>query len=210
MDSYVGRMLALLDSLGIDDKTAIMFSSDNGPVSPTYVDPEFFGSSGPLRGYKGTLYEGGIRVPFVVRWPGHVEAGTVSDHIGYFPDIMPTLAEMAGQDPPAGTDGISLLPTLLGSPDRQRQHDYLYWELPTDRGWVAVRKGDWKAVIRGVTDAFAFSRPQLFDLTNDIGESTDVARSQRETVSEMLDIMRQAHTRPEISDFELVPADRRR
>jgi arylsulfatase A-like enzyme len=207
MDRYVGRLLGLLDSLGIDDRTVVMFSSDNGPLPPSYVVSEFFDSSGPLSGHKRTLYEGGIRVPFIVRWPGRVEAGVVSGHVGYFPDIMPTLAELAGARSPE-TDGIGLVPTLIGAEDQQPIHDYLYWELPVDRGWVALRKGDWKGLTTSVTDPLNLTPLRLFDLAEDTRESRDLAGSNPATVAELRDIISKAHTPPGIPHFELIPADR--
>jgi arylsulfatase A-like enzyme len=209
VDRYVGQMMGLIDSLGIDEKTVVMFSSDNGPTTPSHMDPDLFDSNGPLRGHKGSLYEGGIRVPFVVRWPGHVRAGSVSDHVGYFPDILPTLTELAGLPPPANTDGISLVPTLIGTPDRQKKHDYLYWELGMGRGWIAVRKGDWKAVLTPVTEPLRLGKPALFNLKDDIGESADIAEDHHDIVREMLVIMEQAHTSSEIYRFRLIPARRR-
>lgn len=208
MDSYIGRMIDLIDSLGIGDKTVIMFSSDNGPTTPPRLDPGFFDSNGPLRGHKGSLYEGGVRVPLIVRWPGHVEAGSVSDHVGYFPDILPTVADLAGVAGPASTDGISLVATLTGTHDRQKEHAYLYWELSRGKGWIGVRKGNWKAVLNPVTQPLALAKPALFNLADDIGELADVSDDHPDIVREMLDLMNEAHTPPVISRFELIRTNR--
>jgi arylsulfatase A len=129
--------------------------------------------------------------------------------VGYFPDILPTLTELAGLPPPANTDGISLVPTLIGTPDRQKKHDYLYWELGMGRGWIAVRKGDWKAVLTPVTEPLRLGKPALFNLKDDIGESADIAEDHHDIVREMLVIMEQAHTSSEIYRFRLIPARRR-
>ncbi|MFQ5811206.1 MAG: arylsulfatase, partial [Armatimonadota bacterium] len=142
MDRDIGRVFALLKELGLDEDTLVMFSSDNGPCAAGGQDYQFFESQGPLRGIKRDLYEGGIRVPTIARWPGKIEAGAVSEHVSAFWDVLPTFAELAGGEPPADIDGISMAPTLLGRSDEQKQHEYLYWE---HKGAQAVRLGDWKA-----------------------------------------------------------------
>ena len=145
LDAYVGRLLDKLKELKIDDNTIVFFSSDNGPHKEGGVDPKFFQSAGPLRGIKRDLYEGGIRVPLIVRWPGKIKPGTVSDRVSAFWDFLPTAAEIAQAKAPEQLDGLSLLPALLGKP-QTNQHDFLYWEFH-ERGFQqAVRMGDWKAV----------------------------------------------------------------
>jgi arylsulfatase A len=167
MDRAVGRITALLRDLGLADNTLVIFTSDNGPTFAGGSDPAFFESAGPLRGLKGSVYEGGIRVPFIARWPGRIKPASEGDYISAFWDFLPTCAELLGVDPPQGLDGLSLLPTLLGRPGQQKQHEYLYWELD---GQQAVRMGDWKALRLKPKQ-----RTQLFDLRADLGEQKDVA-----------------------------------
>ena len=168
LDRDIGRILARLKALGIDGQTLVMFSSDNGPHKEGGVKPDFFDSNGPLQGTKRDLYEGGIRVPTIARWPGRIQAGTRCDHISAFWDILPTFAELAGAPVPEGIDGISMVPALTGRP--QRPHEFLYWEFHEGRSKQAVRMGDWKALRR------APSRPiELYHLTSDIGESNNIA-----------------------------------
>ena len=189
MDRDVGALLDLLDELDLAGNTLVLFSSDNGAHREGGADPEFFGSSGPLRGIKRDLYEGGIRVPTLAWWPGRIAPGTVSDHVADFADFLPTAAELAGLEPPAGIDGVSFLPALLGEPERQQQRPYLYWEFYEQGSSQAVRRGDWKAVRRP-----AFSGPiELYDLATDLGEAQDVAAEHPEVVAEMERIMAEAH-----------------
>src|SRR5690606_28968106 len=152
----------------------VLFTSDNGATYNGGVDTRFFASTGALRGLKNSVYEGGIRVPMIAWWPEHVVPGSTSGHVGAAWDLLATIAELVGSELPAETDGISLLPTLLGRPG-QREHDYLYWENhgPCD-GEQAVRLEDWKGVRFGVHA----ERPgpiELYDLSTDIGEARDVA-----------------------------------
>ena len=138
---------ALLKELDLDHNTLVMFSSDNGTTHlDREVDYEFFQSVGPLRGLKGSLYEGGIRVPMIARWPDKVEPRTTTDHVSAFWDVLPTIAEVAGVQQPDTTDGISFAPTLLGQAEKQESHEFLYWEFTGYGGQQAVRMGDWKAV----------------------------------------------------------------
>ena len=187
MDRDIGQLFALLKDLGIDQDTIVFFTSDNGPHKEGGGDATLFRSAGPLRGLKRDLYEGGIRVPMIVRWPGHIPAGTVSGQPWAFWDFLPTAAEIAGAKVPEGVDGISILPALLGQP--QRSHDYLYWEFH-ERGFdQAVRLGDWKAVRHGT------QRPiELYGLKADIGETRDVAGQNREVVVRVEAILRAART----------------
>jgi len=180
IDRQVGEILALLKELKIDDNTIVFFTSDNGASRHW---PGLLDSSGELKGIKGSMYEGGIRVPMVVRWPGKIKAGGLSDLPWYFPDVMPTLAELAGdsKDVPADTDGISIVPTLLGK-EGQKKHDYLFW-----RG--AIRRGNWKGV--GNPGKLA-----LYDLSNDIGEKKDLAAEHPEVVKELTALMEKAWTPP--------------
>jgi arylsulfatase A-like enzyme len=172
LDMHVGQLVAKLEELGLRDNTLIVFTSDNGPHLEAGADPDFFDSNGPLRGYKRDLYEGGIRVPMIVSWPGTVEAGE-TDHVSAFWDIYPTLAELTGTPTDRDLDGISLLPTLTGEGE-QTAHDYLYWEFHEQGGRQAVRQGKWKGVRY---DVFEDDRSplELYDLSVDIGETNDVA-----------------------------------
>ena len=176
LDRDVGRILALIRELGIEKDTLIAFTSDNGPAVEGGSDPDFFVSSGGLRGAKGSLYEGGIRVPLIVRWSGHVPAAQESNLPSANWDILPTLIETAGGVSPPGIDGISLLPTLLGKPDAQVKHDYLYWELNFNE---ALRMGRWKA-LRGVEA----KRIALYDINHDPREERDVADQNPEVVAQ--------------------------
>jgi arylsulfatase A-like enzyme len=183
----VGRLLGRLKEIGTDSYTLVIFSSDNGPHKEGGIDPEFFQSSGPLRGIKRDLYEGGIRVPMIARWPGHVAAGSESDHVSAFWDILPTLAEVGGASLPDGLDGISMLPALLGKP--QPRHEYLYWEFHEGSSKQAVRMGDWKAV------RLAPSKPiELYDLASDIGEERDVASEHPSVVEKARQILATSRT----------------
>jgi len=167
LDREVGRIMALLKELKLDDDTLVIFSSDNGPTFNGGSDSKFFESAGPLRGLKGSVWEGGIRVPMIARWPGRIASGAVCDHVAAFWDFLPTCAELLDERLPEPTDGISMLPSLLGAPDKQKCHAHLYWEL---NGQQAVRMGQWKAV-RLKPDR----KTQLFDLEADLGEQNDVA-----------------------------------
>jgi arylsulfatase A-like enzyme len=188
-DRQVGDLLAELQQLGLADNTIVFVTSDNGPHSEGGHDAAFFDSNGPLRGIKRDLYEGGIREPLIVRWPGHVAAGAVSDQVGYFGDFLPTAAEIAGVPPPGHLDGVSLLPTILGHPEAQKPRGYLYWEFYEGASSQAVRLGNWKAVrIPMLT-----GKIQLYDLATDIGEKHDVAADHPDVVEHIRTLMDQAH-----------------
>jgi arylsulfatase A len=190
MDRDVGRITALLKELGLEENTIVMFTSDNGPTFNGGADSKFFESARPLRGLKGSVYEGGIRVPCIVRWPGMVKAGSTSEHICAFWDFLPTCCELIGVDAPGDIDGISMLPTFLRKKKRQKKHKYLYWEL---RGRQGVRMGRWKAV-----RSKPGTRIELFDLDKDIGEKNDVAGARPEIVQKMAEIMRTGRIESEI------------
>ena len=188
MDRDVGRLMEMLKTLGIDDNTLVLFSSDNGPHAEGGNDPDYFDSNGALRGKKRDLYEGGIRVPLIARWPGHIAAGSTSDHIGYFGDFMATFAELAGGETPEDLDSISLTPTLLGD-GTQAAHPYLYWEFYEQGSRQAVRKGDWKAIRQPM-----FTGPiELYNLQNDLGETANVASQNPDQVAELSTLMEEAH-----------------
>jgi len=202
MDAYVGQVLDKLDELGLTDNTLVIFSSDNGPHQEGGADPSFFNSAGGLRGVKRDLYEGGIRTPLIIRWPSQVAAGSVSEHIGAFWDIMPTFVELTGAPRPHYTDGISLLPTLLGQGDQQ-QHGYLYWEFHEGGGRQAVRMGNWKGVRLNVKEA-PNGPIALYDLQADPAETTDVAAARPEIAKQLAERMEEAHH--ESAVFPLSPA----
>jgi len=191
MDRQVGELMAQLRQLGLDERTLVIFTSDNGPHNeggPKFT-PEFFDANGPLRGIKRSLTDGGIRVPFIARWPGRIAPGGVSGHAGYFGDIMATLAELAGAKPPAKLDSISLVPALLGR-GPQAKHEYLYWEFYEGGVSQAVLlDGRWKG-LRLKTPAAPI---QLYDVANEIGEETDLAAQQPKLVERIAAIMRAAH-----------------
>ena len=199
LDRQVGEILDRLEALGIDDKTLVLFSSDNGPHQEGGADPDYFDSNGPLRGYKRDLYEGGIRVPTIARWPGTVQAGATTDHVSAFWDLMPTLADLTGATAPDDIDGISYLPTLLGT-GTQAQHDYLYWEFHERGGRIAFRQGKWKAVKYNYLEA-PDAPFELYDLDADPGETTNLA-AQHPGVLEAFEALRaQARTESEVFSF---------
>lgn len=191
LDKQVGEVLETLKDLEIDDNTIVVFASDNGPLTVAGADPEFFNSSGGLRGAKRDLYEGGIRVPMIVYWPGTIQPGQVSDHISAFWDVMPTFAEIAGVSLPENSDGISFLPELLGN--EQKTHDYLYWEFHEQGGKQAVRKGTWKLVQLNVFDP-SKTRLELYNLGNDLYEQHDVSGKHPDIIAEMQAILKEEHT----------------
>jgi arylsulfatase A len=199
LDDYVGELIAKLTELGLDKNTIVIFASDNGPHQEGGADPDYFDSNGPLRGYKRDLYEGGIRTPMLVMWPGKIKAGTTSYHVSAFWDIMPTLAEISGGVSPENIDGISFLPTLLGKKN-QKEHEYLYWEFHEQNGKVALRMGNWKAVKCDVSK-IPQGTTELYDLSTDIGETTDIASQHPEIVKKMEEIMKEAHTPSEVFPF---------
>ncbi len=191
LDKHVGMILDKLEEKGIAENTLIIFTSDNGSYTEGGYHYSIHNSNAPLRGGKRDLYEGGIRVPMIAWWPGHIGAGTTSDHISGFQDMMPTFAELAGTTPPPRIDGISIVPTLLGH-NEQQEHEYLYWEFHGMGGRQAVRMDNWKAVrlnVRQNRDAPI----ELYNLEEDIAEQHDLADQNPEIVSRMDQIIREAH-----------------
>jgi len=186
LDREVGRLLQLVRDLGLDRDTLIVFTSDNGPTFNGGTDSAFFESAGPFRGLKTMVYEGGIRVPMVARWSGKIPAGTVSAHVSAFEDYMPTFAEMAGVEQPAGIDGVSMLAALQGRASEQKPREYLYWEF---QGRQVVRMDAWKGIRQAASGAF-----ELYDLSKDIGEKNDVATANPDAVTRIERIMRTART----------------
>lgn len=193
LDRSVGRIVTLLDELKLDRRTLVCFSSDNGPVHDGIggADSEFFASAAGLRGLKGSVFEGGIRTPFIARWTGTITPGTVSDHVAYFPDVLPTLMEVVGATDrtPGNLDGISLVPVLKGNIQRQTTHSSLVWTFPGYGGQVAIRSGDWKGV-RQTLIKNPDSPWMLFDLKSDPKEQRDVAAEHPEIVAQMNAILK--------------------
>lgn len=204
LDTYVGRVLDLLDELKLADDTIVVFTSDNGTTHlGQEVDYDFFKSVGELRGLKGSLYEGGIRVPAMVRWPGKIAEGTESDRVSGFEDWMPTLLDMIGNVDlfPAGIDGVSMKKALLGQ--EQSPRPYLYREFPGYGGQQVIRVGDWKAVRQKMGSGS--TSVELYNLATDVGESEDVAAENPELVAELAAKMEAVRTPSEL--FPLIPFD---
>ena len=171
MDGDIGRILALLEKLGLDKNTLVIFTSDNGPHKEGGNDPAFLNASGGLRGIKRDLYEGGIRVPFIARWPGTIAPGQVSKHVGYLGDVFATLADLTDSPLPPDLDSISFAPTLLGQAEKQAKHEFLYWEFHEGGTKQAALLGaNWKGVRLRPGAKLA-----LYDLAADPAESRDVA-----------------------------------
>ena len=196
LDYYVGEVLKKLKEKGLDENTLVIFSSDNGPHEEGGADPTFFGRDGKLRGLKRQCHEGGIRIPFIARWPGRVPAGEVNDHICAFYDLTPTFCDIAGiknyekkyrnkEKEVDYFDGISFAPTLLGK-KKQKQHDFLYWEF-NETNQIAVRMGDWKLIVKK-------GKPSLYNLKTDIHEDNDIALQHPDIVEKMKAIIFEQHT----------------
>ncbi len=188
MDADIGRLIDLLQELGIDKNTLIMFSSDNGPHSEAGHSPKTFQPSGELKGMKRSLTEGGIRVPMIARWPEKIAPGSVSNFVGSFQDILPTLKELSESPTIADTTGVSLVPTLLGT-GQQAQHEYLYWEFYEQGSRQSVRFGDWTAIREPMFDGDV----KLYNLSNDLAQSNNVASENPEVVARAIGFMEQAH-----------------
>lgn len=198
MDQDVGKLLKKLKDLGITQNTLVIFTSDNGTHREGGANPEFFKSSGELRGIKRDLYEGGIRVPMIAWWPGTIKAGTTCDHVSAFWDFLPTACDIAGVEIPAEIDGISFLPELKGKP--QPEHDYLYWEFKQiHKGFKqAARIGKWKAVRNDVNEPI-----EIYDLDSDIKETKNVSQDQPELVAKVKSIFQEARTETHIEDWKM-------
>ena len=204
LDAYVGQILAKLKEKGLDENTIVIFTSDNGPHEEGGADPTFFNRDGLLKGLKRSTHEGGIRIPFIVRWPGKVKAGEVSDHQFAFYDLLPTFCDVAGiRDFPKAYqqnerdlyDGISIYPTLTGNTEAQQRHDALYWEFH-ETDMLGVRMGDWKLVVeRG--------NCRLYDLSKDLHEDNNVAAAHPDVVKKMVDIIYREHTKPDFPMFNV-------
>ncbi|TCC92349.1 arylsulfatase [Pedobacter frigiditerrae] len=198
LDKYVGEVMDKLKALGIDENTLIVFTSDNGPHTEGGADPAFFNSSGGLRGVKRDLYEGGIRVPFIVNWPNKIKKPSVNNHIGAFWDLYPTFSQLLGLKQNSYTDGISILPSILGEKS-QKNHAYLYWEFHENNGRQAARKNNWKAVYLDVKTKN--EKFELYDLDKDPQEKNDVALIYPEIAKEIKRIMENAHDESVVYPF---------
>ncbi|MEA2067786.1 MAG: sulfatase-like hydrolase/transferase, partial [Verrucomicrobiota bacterium] len=195
LDIQVGRVLKKLEEISELDNTLVIFTSDNGAEHSW----DLFDSTAGLRGKKRDMYEGGVRAPLLVYWKGKILPGAVSDHLSAAWDFMPTFAEVAGVERPSRTDGISMLPTLLGKNGQQKKHDYLYWEIQLDGWWhtmpktggfrQGVRKGDWKAVRYGSNQP-----TELYNLSSDEAEKKNVAKQHPEIVEQMEALFKDART----------------
>lgn len=200
LDDCVGEIMSKLEELGIAENTLVVFTSDNGPHLEGGADPDYFDSNGIFRGYKRDLYEGGIRVPMIARWPGKIDAGSKSDHISAFWDVMPTLADITGTALSSdGIDGISFAPTLLGT-GPQQQHHYLYWEFHERNGRRAVRQGDWKLVEYNVGIPEE-TTTELFNLQQDPSETIDLAAEQPSIFQSLKELMLKARTPSAVFQF---------
>lgn len=191
IDQTVGKVEAKLEDLGLSENTVIIFTSDNGPHQEGKHMVDFFDSNGSLRGRKRDLYEGGIRVPMVVKWPGHIVAGTQSDHISAFWDVLPTFCKLSGAEIPEESDGISFLPTLLG--EEQTQHPYLYWEFYEQGGKQAIRAGKWKYVKLNVRDPDKEIVQELYNLEHDLSENNNLIEEHPELIKQLEGRMKEAH-----------------
>jgi len=201
LDEQVGDIIAKVEELGISDNTIVIFTSDNGPHLEGGADPNYFNSNGPLKGFKRDLYEGGIRVPLIISWPGKIQKASRTDHISAFWDFMPTFAEFLDQQAyyPKFNDGISIAPTLL-SQSNQEKHEYLYWEFHEKDGRQAIRKNNWKAVRYNVfTDKN--STPELYDLSIDPGEENNLAEGNSDLAKEMSELMSSSRTESPVFNF---------
>ncbi len=205
LDAQVGEIMQLLEERGLADNTVLIFTSDNGPHEEGGADPDYFNHDGKFRGLKRSTYEGGIRIPFIVRWPGKIRAGSESDQPFAFYDLMPTFCEMAGIKnlrkigiTQLQTDGISILPTLTGK-GRQRQHDHLYWEFH-ETDMLGVRRGDWKLVVQR-------GKPMLYNLASDPHEDNDLAAQHPDIVRLLLRKIHEDHTDSPLFPVTLPPLE---
>ncbi|MCZ2155912.1 MAG: arylsulfatase [Bryobacterales bacterium] len=187
MDRDIGRLLTALKERGLDENTLVIFTSDNGPHREGHHDPDFFDDNGPLRGIKRDLYEGGIRIPSVARWPGVIKPGVVSDYPWAFWDFLPTAAALANTHTPSGLDGISIVPVLKGTGRPKRSH--FYWEFH-ERGFhQAIRQDEWKLVRQG--PAF---KTELYNLRDDIGETNDISAAHPEVTARLSKLLQSSRT----------------
>jgi arylsulfatase A-like enzyme len=198
LDWEIGKIVEKIEELGLTENTVIMFSSDNGPHQEGGRKPAFFKSSGEYKGIKRDLYDGGVKVPFIVKWPNVINENQVSEHVSAFWDVLPTLTDMAGLRSPDGLDGISFLPTLKGQ--QQKKHSCLYWEFHERGGKVAVLKDGWKLILMNAKKKK--SSFELYNLKNDIHEDHNLAKNYPEKVKEMYELMKSQHEDSEIGKLK--------
>ncbi len=207
LDENIGKLVNYLKQEGLYDNTIIMFTSDNGPSYTGGTDSPWFDSGGPFDSEygkgKGFLHEGGIRVPFLVSWPGKIVAGSTSDHISSFYDIMPTICELTNISPPQNLDGISFINALKNQP--QEQHEYLYWEYPEYGGQAAIRMGNWKVIWKDIKKGN--KEIEVYNLTEDIAERTNLADQHPELVEKFISIIKKEHKTPEVERFRIDPIE---
>jgi arylsulfatase len=205
LDEQVGQIVKKIQQSGLQENTLVLFSSDNGPTYSGGADSAFFDSARPFKceyGYgKGFVHEGGIRVPMIAKWPGHIQPGTESDHISAFWDILPTLCDIAGANVPDGIDGISFVPALTGLGTQAQHHEFLYWEFPSYEGQQAVRMGDWKGIRKGIFNGNL--EIELYDLKTDIQEQNNLASEHPEIVAKMEEIMKREHVPSTVDRFKI-------
>ena len=203
MDAGIGRILERLDALNLEDNTIVIFTSDNGPAFDRLggSDSEYFDSAAGLRGLKGSLYEGGIRVPLIARWPERIAAGSESALVAAWWDLLPTVCDLIGAPTPDGIDGLSIAPTLLGNSAEQAKHEALYWEFPAYGGQQAVRMGDWKAVRQDILRTGAL-KTELYNLATDRSEANDVAPEHPDVVKRLEALMRSERVPSDLFPFK--------
>ncbi|MBE7640006.1 sulfatase-like hydrolase/transferase [Salegentibacter sp. BLCTC] len=206
LDENVGKLVDQLKEEGIYENTMIIFTSDNGPTFNGGSDSPWFNSAKPFKskyGYgKGFVNEGGIRVPMIASWPGHIKPGTKTDHISAQYDVLATLADLTGFPKPKDTDGISFLPTLLGEKDLQEEHEFLFWEFPEYGGQVAIRINDWKVIRKNLNNNEEPSL-ELYNLEEDPAETTNLADLHPEIIQKAADIFKEAHQNAEVERFRI-------
>ena len=202
LDEQVGMIMKQLKKIGLEQNTLVLFSSDNGTSFSPGVDYSFFNSVGGFRGLKMELYEGGIRVPFIARWPGKIAKNSSSNLLSIQYDMMATLAELTGIKS-ISTDGISFLPTLLGQTEKQQQHHFLYFEYPENGGQIAVRLGDWKGIRKNIKKDL-FSPWELYNLKTDPFEKQNLATQNPAILAEMDKIVAREHQHAPITDWEFL------
>ncbi len=204
LDYQVGCLVQELRKQGLYENTIIFFTSDNGPVTTGGAVSQFFENAKPFNQssdrLKGSVYEGGIRVPMIIAWPGKTDKPVVSDHVCAAWDMFPTICDITGIGQPGDLDGLSFIPTIIQK-GRQEQHEYLYWEYPERRGQQAVRMGSWKGIRDSIRDGNM--KISLYDLNEDVTEERDLAGEYPEIIRRIGDIMSGEHQRPEIERFNL-------
>lgn len=199
LDGYVGDIFSTLREEGLDSNTVVIFTSDNGPHREGGANPDYFDSYGSYRGMKRDLYEGGIRMPMIAVWPGHITPATTTDRQVAFWDMMPTLADLSGGKSDPNSDGLSFSHLFVGGAP-QPEHDHLYWEFHEQGGKQAVRMGNWKLVKLKVSQP-AETVTELYDLSRDIHEDHNVAAQHPDVVTKMEQIIKQEHRKSELFDF---------